>query len=211
MVRRPKLIAAYKILAGLVGLGAVATEIVVLINRGTFRSGNFFSFFTIEANLFAAIILIVSAVALLRGASSRLLTMLRGAATLYMITTGIVFSILLSGLDPGVLTAVPWDNIVLHYIMPVVLLLDWMADPPAQSISFRRALIWLVYPVGYVIYSLVRGSLVGWYPYPFLNPDTNGYVGIGLVSVGIAVVVLALTWAIVRGGDWLRRQAELVK
>jgi hypothetical protein len=56
----------------------------------------------------------------------------------------------------------------------------------------------LVYPVVYVAYSLIRGRLVGWYPYPFLNPATSGYTGILLTSIGILGLTLILLWVITR-------------
>jgi hypothetical protein len=197
MVKNKKILAAYKMLFGLLGLSAVVTEIVVIVERGRFVPANFFSFFTIESNIFAAAVLVISAVLVLRGKTVRHFDLVRGAAALYMVTTGIIFGALLSNLDPGVLTAVPWDNTVLHYIMPIVLALDWILDPPTGRIAFRRAAIWLIYPAVYVVYSLVRGGMTGWYPYPFLNPATAGYRGVLMTSIGITVTILAFTWLLV--------------
>lgn len=47
---------------GLVGLGTL----YAVLRGGTFDAGNFFSFFTIEANLLAAFTLLVTGVAALR-------------------------------------------------------------------------------------------------------------------------------------------------
>jgi hypothetical protein len=193
-----QILASYKILFGILGISAIITEIVALVSRGIFSPGNFFSFFTIESNVFAAIILIISGIMVLAGKSSRLLTVLRGAATLYMVTTGIVFALLLSGLEAGVLTAVPWDNTVLHYIIPLAVLVDWIVDPPRKKIAFKTASVWLAFPIIYVVYSMIRGSVVNWYPYPFLNPTTSGYLGVLVTSIGIAVTVLVLTWILIR-------------
>lgn len=124
--------------------------------------------------------------------------MLRGAATLYMVTTGIVFAVLLAGIEGIVLTAVPWDNIVLHYIIPIAALVDWIIDPPRSRIGFKKALVWMIFPLVYVVYSLLRGPLVDWYPYPFLDPTTQGYGGVAVVSVGIAATVLVLIWLLTR-------------
>jgi hypothetical protein len=193
-----KLRISFKVLFGLLGLFAVATEVVTLIGRESFVPANFFSFFTIQSNIFIAIMFLVSAYYLFKGRQPSFLPLLRGAAALYIVTTGIVFSLLLSGLDANILTAVPWDNAVLHYIIPIVGLIDWLIDPPENKISFKKASIWLVYPIAYVIYSLIRGAIIGWYPYPFLNPATNGYIGIAITTVGIAAVVLGFTWVFTR-------------
>jgi hypothetical protein len=201
MLHNKKFLIVYKILFGLLGLSAIATEIVTLVHRGTLVPANFFSFFTVESNVFAAVILLLSAMRI--GRQPMAMIMLRGAATLYMVTTGIVFSVLLSGLESDVLTAVPWDNMVLHYIMPIAVFIDWWLDPPAKRISFRRSLIWLSYPLAYVVYSLIRGAAIDWYPYPFLNPATNGYAAIFITSLGITATILVLTWLLIR----IRRRA----
>ncbi len=189
----------FKLFFAILALSALVTEIIVLASRDTFNAINFFSFFTVLSNLFAAIMLGVSGWFLLKKSRrTTQLDMWRGAATLYMLITGIVFAILLSGYDPRTLTAVPWDNTVLHYIMPVVLLLDWLIDPPQQKIAFKRALVWLLFPLAYLAYSLIRGGFVGWYPYPFLNPATNGYGAIVIAALGIAATAIILTFALTK-------------
>jgi len=138
--------------------------------------------------------LIASAIASAKGSDIKQLALYRGAATLYMVTTGIVFAVLLSGLEAGVLTAVPWDNTVLHYIMPIVLIVDWLVDPPKARIAFKKALVWMIFPITYVVYTLVRGHYAAWYPYPFLNPDTKGWLAVAITSVCIAATTVALIW-----------------
>lgn len=184
----------YRTFFGLLGLSAIITEIVVLVGRGTFNPTNFFSYFTIESNLLAVVVLLLGAWATKWSRPKMWFALLRGAATLYMIMTGVVFAILLSGLEDAVLTAVPWDNTVLHYIMPIVLLVDWLVDAPKVAITWRRALAWLTFPLAYIIYTLIRGPIVGWYPYPFLNPATNGHLGIISTSIGITLFAIIVVW-----------------
>ena len=182
---------AYKLVFAALGLSALATEIVTLVHRGQFNPVNFFSFFTVLSNLLAALVLLANAW-YSGGGNSGALVWFRGAAALYMATTGIVFSVLLSGLEASVLTAVPWDNTVLHYIMPAAVVLDWIWDAPGVRIAFRTALLWLAFPLAYLAYSLVRGAIVGWYPYPFLSPAQHGYAGVAVAGVGVTAVVLVL-------------------
>ncbi len=190
----------YRVFFGLLGLSSIITEIVVLLDRGRFNPGNFFSYFTIESNLLAALVLLIGAWMVGQSKEKKWFVLLRGAATLYMIMTGVVFAILLSGLENAVLTAVPWDNTVLHYIMPIVLLVDWLMDTPKMAITWRRALAWLAFPLVYVSYTLIRGSMVAWYPYPFLNPATKGYLGIIGTSMGITLFALGTVWFLMRIG-----------
>ena len=103
--------------------------------------------------------------------SSVWLSQLRGAATLYMGITGMIFSLLLSGAD--VQTPIPWVNSTLHYVFPLFIVIDWLVDRSVRPLSFRQGLIFLAYPVAYGVYSLIRGPIVDWYPYPFLDPRTQ--------------------------------------
>lgn len=189
---------SYKMMFALLGFSAVVTEVATLIERDLFNSFNFLSYFTIQSNIFAFTILILSAMATASSRISSKLNLLRGAVTLYMVITGIVFAVLLAGVEGAVLTAVPWDNIVLHYIMPVALLVDWLVDKPNKSIAFKKALVWLIYPVVYVIYSLTRGYFVDWYPYPFLDPNNNGYAGVLLMGLGIAGLTVVLMYILIK-------------
>ena len=184
----------YKITFALLGFSAVVTEIATLVERNLFNPFNFFSYFTIQSNILACTILILSVIATASNSRFRKLDLLRGAAALYMVITGIVFAVLLSRVEGAILTAVPWDNIVLHYIMPVVLLVDWLVDKPNKAITFKKSIVWLIYPVAYVFYSLTRGHFIDWYPYPFLDPNSNGYAGVLLTGLGIAALTVMLMY-----------------
>lgn len=50
-----------------------------------------------------------------------------------MVITGIIYAVLPANIDVGV--ADPWTDNVVHRIMPVVLLLDWILAPPRRQIS----------------------------------------------------------------------------
>ena len=164
---------AYRIFFALLGLSAIVTEIAIIVERGRFVPANFFGFFTIESNLFAIPVLIISALVLARGKQGRLAAMLRGASTLNMIIVGVVFSLLLSGLDVE-LTAAPWDNIVLHYILPVVVALNWLMDTPKLRVAFRQAFVWMLFPVSTLCIVLYAAILSAGIRIHFWIPTTMG-------------------------------------
>ena len=188
----------FKTFFALLALSSILLEIVTLIGRSAFDAGNFFSFFTVLSNLFAVVVLLCSAICTYRNRSSVALDVLRGGSTLFMVLTGVVFAILLSDLDPALLTAVPWDNTVLHYIMPIVLFVDWLIDPPKSRLRYRHAVMWLLFPLAYVVYTLIRGPIVDWYPYPFLNPANGGYMQVFVICIGISVFTF-LAALLIRG------------
>src|SRR5690606_13147696 len=129
------------------GISALVTEIVTTIGWGTFDTTKFLSYFTVESNILVVITLILSAIALMRGENAKLDT-LRAAVTVYILIVGIGFSLLLASgaLDSTLLTAVPWDNTALHYLIPVAVLVDYIIDPPSKRLSFKKSLTWLIFP-----------------------------------------------------------------
>jgi len=172
-------------------VAAIITQLANTISLG-FSVTNFFSFFTIQSNIIGVVAVTTAALAGATARRSVWLSQLRGAATLYMGITGMIFSLLLSGAD--VQTPIPWVNSTLHYIFPLFIVIDWLVDRSVRPLSFRQGLIFLAYPVAYGAYALIRGPIVDWYPYPFLDPRLHGYTFVAVMMVFVAVVGLALAW-----------------
>jgi hypothetical protein len=78
--------------------------------------------------------------------------------------------------------------------MPIVMVLDWALYPPKFRFSFRHSLLWLIFPVAYLLYSLVRGEFTGWYPYPFINPIQNGWASVIVMCIIISLGTVAIAW-----------------
>jgi len=194
-VSRNTFLISYKLFFALLGFSSIIIEMAVTMERGTFKAENFFSYFTIETNILVVIMLLMSAVAIAAGKNGKL-DLFRSATTVYILVVGIGFSALLSGLEGVKLTAVPWDNVVLHYIIPVAVFADFMTDRPRRKLPFKKALLWLLFPIVYAIYALVRGGLTGWYPYPFLNPDVSGASSVVTTIVGLFALGFALVWGV---------------
>ena len=184
----------------LLGIAAMAYQVAWSSDRGTFNAGNFFSFFTIESNLLAAVVLGVGA---LRDPGGRGWQLFRGAVTLYMTITGVVYNLLLT--DAGVGLTQAWVNDVLHLIVPLAVLADFLLAPPVPPPSYRQALAFLAFPLAYFAYSLIRGSIVDWYPYPFLDVDAHGYDGVALNAVLLAIGMAALSCLLA----WINRRLVL--
>ena len=67
-----------------------------------------------------------------------------------------------------------WTNLALHRLAPVAGLLGWLFVTMTVRGTWGRPLAWLLYPVAFLIYTWVRGAIVGWYPYGFLDPTQPG-------------------------------------
>ncbi len=156
---------------------------------------DYFSYFTVLSNLFAAAMLLHGTLRPAH-ARSRTVELLRGAAVVYILTTGIVYLLLLSGRAP----TYPWVNATLHYLMPLAVTLDWLHDPPRVRLDASRTVVlWMAFPLLYIIYTLTRGAIVDWYPYLFVNPHrSGGYLLVAgdclALGIGIAALIATTTW-----------------
>ena len=205
MNKRQFLIGARLFFAAL-NIAAILTQLLYSSQYAlSFSFVNFFSFFTILSNVFVSIVFVVSAWYLAQGRRpSPADDVLRGASVLYMAITGVVYSLLLSGIDVDL--SLSWVNLQLHYIMPIVVVLDWLYQPQLSKLNVKRIIPWLLFPLIYLVYTLVRGPIANWYPYPFLDPaQAGGYAGVALYCVGILGGLFVVSFLLMKLGNALRR------
>ncbi|MFB9643352.1 Pr6Pr family membrane protein [Agromyces lapidis] len=173
---------------------------------------NFFSFFTILSNGVAAIVLLVGAAYAFRRASDPpLFDLVRACATTYMATTLVVYNLLLRDISLDQATTLPWSNEILHVWAPLYLVLDWVLAPGRGRIPWSRFWWIAAFPVVWVVYTMLRGAVTGWYPYPFLNPEVSpgvGYDGVTVYVIAIAAFILLVGSGVV-GLTMLGRRAAV--
>jgi hypothetical protein len=174
-------------LCGSLGLTAVGTQLVHSAALPGFSWWNFFGYFTILSNIAAAAMLVFGAL------RPYLRDSVRGMATVCMATTGLVFALLLHSANVGL--TLPWADTVMHRIMPVMLALEWLLVRPIGRLNYAKVLLWVGFPAVYLVYTIARGAIVGWYPYPFLRPEqVGGVVGevTYLAGIGVGMVAMSL-------------------
>ncbi|MGY0017616.1 Pr6Pr family membrane protein [Streptomyces sp. cg35] len=179
------------------------------------------SYFTIQSNILVAIVLALSA---LRAWSARppLPPLVTGGVLLFICITGLVYHVILANDSSGfsmtddpdhVMTgARQLSNQLLHTVTPIGAVLDWLLLTRPGTLRPRHAAIWLAYPLAYFAFALARGAIMtpgtpARYPYPFLDVDDHGYLGVlgNAVIFGLAFYVLALALvAIDRIRPWMR-------
>lgn len=143
----------------------------------------FFSYFTITTNLLVA----VYCTTCLSNPDSRLgrffsrLTTVT-AITFYIIIVGAVYNIILRPLwKPEGLQKLVDE--LLHTLVPLLQLIFWLLFIPKTGLEYKDTLPWMIYPLVYIIYSLIRGGFSGWYPYPFVDVSELGLGRVLLNSV----------------------------
>lgn len=176
---------------------AMTYQFAVLNADPGYARGNFFSFFTIQSNILAVCALFLL-VLVPRARRTPLLDGARSAAVLYISITGVVFALLLSGLQDDLNTTTSWVDFTVHKVMPLVVVLDWILDPPRHRLPWWTALAWLSYPAAWLAFTLVRGEIVDWYPYPFVDVSELGYGGVlgrsAVLTAGFALGAALLLW-----------------
>lgn len=207
MTKRRVLIAT-RLAFGIIALVAVAIQALYLQRLGVLDPFNYLGYFTNLSNILAGIVLIIGAYYLIKKRQpSPQEDLFRGAATLYIAITGLVYVTLLSSEDLGLL--IPWVNIVTHIIVPLYVIADWLYQPQRTKLHTRQIMVWLIWPALYVTYTIIRGSLTGWYPYPFLNPQkVNGYGEVAIYCVIILVAFFVCGWLLMKLGNALKRNVE---
>lgn len=191
---------------GVTRLCAAAVTVVAVVSlivhntrtNPSFSLVRFFSFFTVESNLLAAVSLALAGLGAVRGRRPGGLSTFRGAVALYMAITGIVYHVLLTNLQESLQTHLPWANFVVHTLIPIVVVLDFLVDRSVVALGGSTTLVWLAFPLLYFGYSLARGPFDHWYPYPFLDPRPHGYGHVAVYAAVISVVFAVLGYALVR-------------
>ncbi|MCX7520748.1 Pr6Pr family membrane protein [Microbacterium sp. STN6] len=192
-----RLIVAIGVIAAVVGQFAKSLSMVA--NPGAFAA-NFLSFFTIDSNLLTIVMLLAGAwFGFTKRRDDARFTLFRASVTAYMATTGVVYALLLRDVSLDQATTLPWSNEILHVVAPLYVVLDWIFAPGRSPVRWDRLWLILTFPIIWLAYTLIRGPLVGWYPYPFLNPaQPGGYATVVLYIVAIAgfigIVGVVVVW-----------------
>lgn len=223
--------AIVRILTAVLGIAAVIAQLIRSVSNAASATtdygqqigtvvANFLSFFTIQSNVAAAITLIIGAILFwTRGRRTdvepRWFAVLLACVTTYMVITGVVYNLLLRGIPLPQGQTVPWSNEVLHVVVPIILVLDLLLAPRRRALAWSTVGVVVIFPVVWVIYTLIRGPLVispatgdpYWYPYPFLNPNNPalqppGYAGVAVYVAGIAVAIIVVGALVVWVGRW---------
>jgi len=205
----------YELFGAALGFAAIVLQFVIPFGLTT-RNGMslaggivfYFSFFTILSN----ILVVLSYGAPLAAPDSALGRFfargsVKTAVALYILVVGLVYFVILRH------TWQPqgWQlvaDVTLHYATPVLYLVYWLAFVDKAGLRYGGMALWLVFPTAYCVYALVRGALVGLYPYPFLEANKIGYGQAAVNILALVALFTVLGLLIVTAGRALARRAR---
>lgn len=165
------------------------------------RIGRFIAYFTIQSNILVAI----AATSLARDPArdGRRWRVLRLAGLVGITITAVVhFFLLRPLLDLDGLDYLA--DKLLHMVVPVLAVACWALFGPRPRITRREVGLAIVWPVVWLAVVLVMGGVSDWYPYPFLDPDEDGWAGVVISSVGVTARLLTL----MAGAAWIDRRSS---
>ena len=157
---------------------------------------SFFSYFTVLSNTLVATVLTCET------------TSRESAARRWFlqpwVSSGVAVSIAVVGLAYSLLLRHLWHpqgwqwlaDELLHDVMPLLFLGYWWCCVPKGMLRLGHIALWVIYPLLYFAYSLLRGNLLAVYPYPFIDVEKLGYpqvfINAGGLLAGFVVIALLL-------------------
>lgn len=213
-LRAPALARAWFLLTAVAVVVAVVIQVPLSagVTTGFFdspvhRGLNVFAFFTIQSNLLVALSALLTALQPERDTLLR--RVLRLTSLVAITVTGVVYHAVLAGLQD--LSGLGWfaDQVV-HTLVPLLAVLGWLLFGPRGRTDRRVVGLAVVFPVAWLVLTLVRGPLVGgFWPYPFVDVDELGW-GQALLNCGAVAVLFVGLAAGAHGIDRvLTRRAAL--
>lgn len=160
------------------------------VAHNVFRPTEYFAYFTILSCTLSAVVLTFSAIKTFRGeAESVRFSTLRLIVVTSMVIVGVIYNLLLADAAPDIrdigYVAPTGPNLIMHVYMPILIFIEWVFFDSTARLKVTRALWVLIYPLIWLILTMLRGSYTdGWWPYWFLDPQ----YGVATVLTWIAVI-----------------------
>jgi hypothetical protein len=178
------MVAVARLAIAALAIGTVIADIVLtgIAERGM-DLGNHFGQFTVLSNVFVAVVMLLLVAR--RDRPLRWEPELRGSAVVAVVAAGLLHAMLLGGLPAASGEVV---NKLLHIGVPALAVLDWVLVPSRRSPRWWAVFAGILFPSAFFVYTLIRGAIVGWYPYDFVDPTVGGY---GTLLAGLPRIVIA--------------------
>ncbi|MES2689229.1 MAG: Pr6Pr family membrane protein, partial [Bacteroidota bacterium] len=82
-----------------------------------------------------------------------------------------------------------------HLINPLLFIIYWILYSNKKQLPRNAFWPWLIFPLVYIFFVLVRGNLSDFYPYPFLDVTKLGFNSV--LSNCIVITILFMAMAVV--------------
>ena len=185
-------LALSRLALGLALIGSVTWQVTDRIANDLFRPAEYFAYFSIVTAIVAGLFLITTGFGLLLNIEdTKWVEVARLSLAVALIVVGVVYHALLAGAANDVRDGdYAWPvlpNEIIHTYAPILAVTEYLISVKAFRIRLR-AFVWVaVFPLTWLVLSIVRGIATNWWPYWFINP--NGEAGLG----GMLTYISAIT------------------
>jgi hypothetical protein len=132
------------------------------------------------------------------------------------VSSGIAVSIAVVGLAYSLLLRHLWHpegwqflaDELMHDVMPLLFLVYWGFCVPKGTLRVRHIGRWVIYPLVYFAYLLLRGHELAVYPYPFIDVDKLGYPQVFVNAAGLLAGFVLISLLMIGLDRWLGRRAK---
>lgn len=183
-----------RLLTAAVCLVALVHRMLWGMGSQSIASDNFFAYLTIQSNTAFAVLCVVAGIIAMRTPEDPpWLTTARALVLSWTITAGLAFGLIVwqAGVR-GIPISVPWSDVVLHFILPAWTIVAWTLGPGRRAAHWRVVPYALLYPIVWGVFTIWRGSVIGWYPYYFLDPRQVSGLPEMAASSAVALSIFAL-------------------
>lgn len=214
---KPKAALIYRIIGLIISFSGVVLHMMAdnVIKTG-FMVQHKLAYFTIQTNIFIAILFAVLVIKTIiqTNHNKKLLVAelspgLQGALTFYITMTMLCFWIILAptnGLPAN--SFLFFTTIILHTITPLLAIGDFFLFVPHGKLQKKHALIWLSYPIIYLVFIMIYSKMITepyyilnlggkdfelMFPYIFLDSNIIGGWGVAASVVALAGIFYLLS------------------
>lgn len=180
IVRR--LLGALRIAIGIAMIYAIVWQVSDRLAHNLFRPSEYFAYFTIDSSMIAAVTLVVGGFYALRHAQdTKLLTIVQLCVFTAAVVVSVVYNALLRGLPGDVRDGnYQWPtmpNEILHVWAPIFIVIEWLIVSGSIRLNYKKVWWVIAFPLLWLVFSIARGAITGWWAYWFLNPNDKGGLG----------------------------------
>jgi hypothetical protein len=183
-------------LVAIVGLGLEAAA-TAMSGGGFFdsvpsRLFNMLFYFTIQSNIIIAVTTLLLAIRVRRWSPVFRYFWLAGIVGILI--TAIVYHAVLAKNAHFTAVGAVADQL-LHTVVPALALTGWLVFGPRNRFTWALVGLSLVHPAVWLTITLLRGALIDWYPYPFIDVSQIGYGRMAVNSAMLAMMFVAFAVA----------------
>lgn len=148
------------------------------------RAFNTYCYFTVVSNLLVGVVCVFLAKKKPPTSDRFVIAQLTGLVCI--IVAGTVYHLLLASEDQLQGAAVI-TNLVVHTTAPIMFTIGWLFFNDHGRTTWRTVKFSLIFPIGWAIFAMIRGAIIDYYPYPFMDVNYLGYLH---ALINMAVVTL---------------------